>query len=88
MKTSNVKHRPAKNEPSFVTTLEHFSQPVGNLEAAEELIAMGGRLLFHDADVLMINAAYAQIAKISQGCAKSWETSKSLVCHRARRALS
>lgn len=55
MKTSNVKHRPAKNKPSFVTTLEHFSQPVGNMEAAEELIAMGGRLLFHDDDVLMIN---------------------------------
>lgn len=34
---------------------KHFSQPVGNMETAEELIAMGGRLLFHDADVLMIN---------------------------------
>ncbi len=34
---------------------KHFSQPVANMEAAEELIEMGGRLLFHDADVLMIN---------------------------------
>jgi 4-hydroxy-2-oxoheptanedioate aldolase len=34
---------------------KHFSWPVANMEAAEELIAMGGRLLFHDADVLMIN---------------------------------
>jgi 4-hydroxy-2-oxoheptanedioate aldolase len=33
---------------------KHFSQPVANMEAAEEMIAMGGRLLFHDADVLMI----------------------------------
>lgn len=34
---------------------KHFGWPVGNMEAAEELIAMGGRMLFHDADVLMIN---------------------------------
>jgi 4-hydroxy-2-oxoheptanedioate aldolase len=33
---------------------KHFSQPVGNMEAAEELIARGGRLLFHNADVIMI----------------------------------
>jgi len=33
---------------------KHFSQPVGDMAAAEELIARGGRLLFHDADVLMI----------------------------------
>jgi 4-hydroxy-2-oxoheptanedioate aldolase len=34
---------------------KHFSQPAASIEAAEELIAMGARLLFHDADVLMIN---------------------------------
>ncbi|MGD9636897.1 MAG: HpcH/HpaI aldolase/citrate lyase family protein [Pirellulales bacterium] len=34
---------------------KHFGQPVGSMEAAEELIAMGGRMLFHNADVLMID---------------------------------
>lgn len=34
---------------------KHFSQPVANMEHAEELISMGARLLFHDADVLMLN---------------------------------
>jgi 4-aminobutyrate aminotransferase-like enzyme len=34
---------------------KHFGQPVPTMEAAEELIAMGGRLIFHNADVLMID---------------------------------
>ena len=34
---------------------KHFSQPAANMEHAEELIAMGTRLIFHDADVLMLN---------------------------------
>lgn len=33
---------------------KHFSQPVGDMEAAEELIARGGRLLFHSADVILL----------------------------------
>ncbi|BBO32849.1 HpcH/HpaI aldolase family protein [Lacipirellula parvula] len=34
---------------------KHFAQPAGSLEAAEELMAMGGRIIFHDADILMVN---------------------------------
>jgi 4-hydroxy-2-oxoheptanedioate aldolase len=34
---------------------KHFGHPVPTMEAAEELIAMGGRLIFHNADVLMID---------------------------------
>lgn len=34
---------------------KHFGQPVPSLEAAEEMIAMGGLVVFHNADVLMIN---------------------------------
>jgi 4-hydroxy-2-oxoheptanedioate aldolase len=34
---------------------KHFAQPAGSLEAAEELMAMGGRVIFHDADILMVN---------------------------------
>jgi 4-hydroxy-2-oxoheptanedioate aldolase len=34
---------------------KHFGQPVPSLEAAEEMIAEGGLVVFHNADVLMIN---------------------------------
>ena len=34
---------------------KHFGQPVPSLEAAEQMIAEGGLVVFHNADVLMIN---------------------------------
>lgn len=34
---------------------KHFGQPAGTMEAIEELLDMGGRLIFHYADVLFVD---------------------------------
>jgi 4-hydroxy-2-oxoheptanedioate aldolase len=34
---------------------KHFGQPVPTMEDAEALINMGGRLVFHNADIVMVN---------------------------------
>lgn len=46
---------------------KHFGTPVGSMEGAEELIAMGGRLIFHNADVLMIDRGLRQMKAQIEG---------------------
>jgi len=43
---------------------KHFGQPAGSVETIEELIDMGGRLVFHDADILMVNRGLRAIKEL------------------------